>query len=104
MLKNLLLPAIFSFLVINVNAQLWKPLNVGVTDNLTKVFFVNDTVGYITDNYGFVHKTMNGGNSWSNISQTAGVADLFFFNKDTGFTVGQGIFKTVNGGTSWTTI
>jgi len=88
----------------NLIGQSWKPMNLGITDRLTKVYFVNDTIGYITDEYGFVHKTMDGGTNWSNVSQTAGVSDLFFFSKDTGFTVGQGIFKTVNGGTSWSTV
>ena len=87
------------------SALVWTPMNVGTTYPLKNIYFVNDTVGYIIDEYGFVHKTGNGGTTWTLASAgaTAGV-NLYFLSKDTGLVIGQGIFRTVNAGASWDTI
>lgn len=84
------------------------------------ILFVNDTIGYVCGTKGRMAKTIDGGNTWTNISLAPSVIkksnqsifnDIFFFNPDTGFIVGQAnlssgstlavILKTNNGGLSW---
>jgi photosystem II stability/assembly factor-like uncharacterized protein len=73
--------------------------------------FFNDTIGIaLGSNASFlttVIKTSNGGTNWNPIFSTADIYnDLFFVNKDTGWTCGfdgmfGGVWKTTDGGTSW---
>ena len=63
------------------------------------IHFVNDNVGYICGLFQ-IQKTIDGGISWTHQSTTGPgfsnfmdwVADMYFFNEDTGYAVGTGVF------------
>ncbi len=77
--------------------------------NLTGIFFINNTTGWVVGYPGYIAKTINGSNF---VQQTSGVSDrlndVFFIDNNTGWVVGgdfgtERIFKTTNGGTNWNT-
>jgi hypothetical protein len=84
-----------------------KTINVGISDALTGVQFVNASVGYIWGKNGKMLKTTNGGINWIQI--TTGVSDnidkaQFISETHAFFIEGSTIHKTTNGGTSWAPI
>jgi len=70
--------------------------------NIIDIQFVNPLKGWLAD--GYVYRTTNGGQSWS---QTLGnqvwIQDLNFVNDLLGWCVGRGgdVYKTINGGSNW---
>jgi photosystem II stability/assembly factor-like uncharacterized protein len=67
--------------------------------------FVNENIGYVAGTGGLLHKTTDGGETWT--EQTSGTTnvlwDVDFINADTGFAVGAAgvILYTTNGGANW---
>lgn len=84
----------------------WSSLSGG---NLTGIFFINNSTGWVVGYPGYIGKTTNGS---SFTQQPTGIQDrlneVFFLNENTGWIVGgdfsnEVIFKTTNGGTNWIT-
>jgi photosystem II stability/assembly factor-like uncharacterized protein len=82
----------------------WSSLSGG---NLTGIFFLNNTTGWVVGYPGYIGKTTNGS---SFTQQPTGISDrlndVYFINENTGWVVGgdfsaERIFKTTNGGTNW---
>ncbi len=70
-----------------------------------KMDFTDASVGYaITDST--VHKTTNGGSSWSTLTMPEAIAGaVCFVTSSIGFVSSDGVvYKTTNGGSSWSTI
>lgn len=88
------------------NAQSWTQQTSGVTTPLREVFFINDSVGWVSTT-GAVLKTTNGGNSWTSnstgINSTTDLKSIFFVSENIGWAVGTGgvILNTSDGGQSW---
>lgn len=89
----------------------------GATLRLFSGWFFDANTGYVTGQSvsgdgGFIRKTTNGGESFSNIALGLGtgiprVYDIYFINSNTGFICGNetvNVMKTVNGGTNWTSM
>jgi photosystem II stability/assembly factor-like uncharacterized protein len=91
------------------NAQSWTQQTSGVTTPLSDVFFINDSVGWITT-IGKVLKTTNAGSTWtaygssSGISSTAQLTSVAFSTENIGWVAGAFgvIYKTIDGGLNWT--
>ena len=88
--------------------QTWITLNTGLTETITNIQFVNDTLGYATvgtpyeDNY-FL-RTYDGGQNWQNkFMGGGGFFSLFFCNDSTGYIGGSGQALTTDYGESWQT-
>lgn len=70
------------------------------------VFFTDSISGYTVGDNGIIHKTVNGGLTWTSLN--SGVANnlqsVTFTNANTGYIVGENgiILKTINAGASWT--
>jgi photosystem II stability/assembly factor-like uncharacterized protein len=84
------------------------------TPNANNIYFINDLVGFSAHSYRLLAKTTDGGNTWTSLikdtlSSTSHFYDVFFFDENTGFAVGQlqtnldVIYKTTDGGRTWTT-
>jgi photosystem II stability/assembly factor-like uncharacterized protein len=82
----------------------WSSLSGG---NLTGIFFLNNTTGWVVGYPGYIGKTTNGS---SFTQQPTGISDrlndVYFINENTGWVVGgdfsvERIFRTTNGGTNW---
>jgi photosystem II stability/assembly factor-like uncharacterized protein len=73
--------------------------------------FIDTTNGYVAGWNGNIYKTLNGGQSWINISTSSNfrIEQIFFTSVDTGWICGakinlnldQAIYKTTNGGNTW---
>lgn len=101
------------------STYLYKTIDCGTSWNLhsaystfnynTSMFFINDTIGYITGVFK-MEKTIDGGLTWKVQTSTLPswgtfydyVTDVYFVSVDTGFSVGAGgsghIYRTYNGG------
>jgi len=79
------------------------------SDRIYTFNFLDDQNGFIAGIYGVIHKTSNGGNTWSWAGFQTGRIDgtdinsLCFLNNNLGFAVGMRgiILKTTDGGMSW---
>ncbi len=95
----------------------WNTLNTGTTDDFFSIYFVSSQIGYAaagklifngsSNNFsiGAIYKTINGGNSWSEIKTSdKPYRCIYFINSQVGFASGDslnGITKTMDGGQTW---
>lgn len=90
----------------------WSLSNVPVSNsslNYNNVFFVNTSLGYITESSTRkIYRTVNGGVSWINVNNVTvnpvDGSDLFFINDSTGFLCKEfqyQVYKTTDSGKTW---
>ena len=83
----------------------WTPHDLEFSLGVTKLFFLNESIGWLCGTNGVILKTTDSGRSW--VSQNSGVAttinSIFFVNADTGWATSEGglILRTANGGSTW---
>ena len=89
----------------------WTSQSSGVSDYVSRVFFINSQEGWIGGGYGggngFIRHTTDGGQNWlPQTSSGAHLLDLFFLNQNEGWAsaVGGSVQRTTDGGNSWNTI
>jgi len=73
---------------------------------LNNITFINDSVGWITDDSGNVLKTTDSGNNWSTIANVGSSIDnILFVNSNKGWLINpKGIIRnTTDGGLTWST-
>ena len=82
-------------------AQEWTSVTSGTTENLNKIYFINDNTGFIIGENGTLLKTTNGGSNWSNINTgvSHSLRTITFLNENEGYING---LKTTDGGNNWT--
>lgn len=93
---------LFGLLISNMlEAQTWSEFDVGTEENLNKVYFINDTSGFIIGSNGLVIKTFDAGDTWEPITTDAqhDLQTISFANEEVGYING---LKTIDGGTTWT--
>ncbi|MGE8553978.1 MAG: YCF48-related protein [Chryseobacterium jejuense] len=77
-------------------------------DFLKKMYFVNESVGFVCGSTGVIYKTTNGGANFTSISLSINTTlnDVFFINPNIGFVSGDNgtLYKTTNQGANWTPI
>jgi len=72
---------------------------------MNDIYFVNPDLGWMVGAKGYIYKTTDGGNNWT--EQASGVTDnlakVFFVNENTGWagTLAGSVLKTTDGGTTW---
>ena len=99
-MKKLIL-ILFGFIISNIlEAQSWSAFNIGTNENLNKVYFTNDTTGFIIGNNGLLLFTSDSGNTWDSITTNVqhNLLTISFANNETGYING---LKTVDGGATW---
>ena len=105
-MKNITIFVAFMMMALWGNAQSWTEQTSGVTSTITNVFFINDTVGWVSTT-GKVLKTTDAGVNWVantlGIQPTQNLVSLCFSSENIGWVVGFGgkILKTTDGGFSW---
>jgi photosystem II stability/assembly factor-like uncharacterized protein len=97
--------------VIQAQDEGWVLEDIGVTVDLTDVYFLNDSTGWIVGggNPCLIKKTINGGDTWTDQYSGVGNVDLksiFFIDENHGWIAGEHstLLRTVNGGDTWTKI
>jgi photosystem II stability/assembly factor-like uncharacterized protein len=100
------LPNYFTFMKTTNGGQNWNVLQ--NTGQVLIFYFFNDSLGIAIDKNGAnISKTTNGGLNWNIVYTTSnGYSDMFFVNKDTGWTCGfdgifGGVWRTNDGGNNW---
>ena len=77
----------------------------GTTENLNKVFFTSNNVGFVVGDNGTILKTTNSGNNWKQINSTTteSLTSLYFVNDRIGFIVGKNgvLLKSTDSGDTW---
>ena len=83
----------------------WYPQRSGSTDDLNRVYLINDKVGLITGDNGLLLRTENGGATWERVSLNVRepLFGMSFIDKKTGWVVGYSgrIIRTYDGGRNW---
>jgi photosystem II stability/assembly factor-like uncharacterized protein len=83
----------------------WYPQRSGTTDDLNRVYLIDDRVGLITGDNGLLLRTENGGATWERVALNVRepLFGMSFIDKKTGWVVGyQGrIIRTYDGGRNW---
>ncbi len=101
-MKKLIL-ILFVFLISNIlEAQSWNEFGISTTENLNKVYFTNDTTGFIIGSNGLLLNTLDGGNTWETITTNVlhNLQTISFANEEVGYING---LKTADGGVTWMT-
>lgn len=86
----------------------WLRVNIPMYQ-LTDVSFVNDTLGYLSESFDILRKTINAGESWEIISSLPiEIKALYFFDEHNGLITGPSfkkesyfLYQTENGGQDW---
>ena len=105
------LSVLFIFILLITNAFCWEQINLGTYD-LYDVFFLNDTLGWITNHYNEVYKTTDGGELFDTVNTSYDYfEDIFFIDEDKGCIAGipgdppdmqVSNMHTTDGGENWT--
>jgi len=104
------IPAFWTVLKTVDAGQTWVSSTYSPSFNISSVYFINDTVGYIVGGSNTVLKTTDGGTNW--ISKAIGnpsgsyLSSVFFTDLNTGYiaaetSMGGGIFQTIDEGENW---
>lgn len=86
--------------------QTWQSFTIG-RNNISKILFLNQTVGYALDLMGGFHKTEDGGQTWKDviIEDNKMTSEFCFINEELGYANNSNkLYKTTNGGNSWNLI
>jgi photosystem II stability/assembly factor-like uncharacterized protein len=90
------------------NGSTWSFVHsdpIPVSTYISKVYFENSNIGFITLVDGAIIRTFDGGNSWTTVYNSPTydlVADIQFPTPSIGYAVGFKILKTTDGGLTWT--
>jgi photosystem II stability/assembly factor-like uncharacterized protein len=88
-------------------SQTWVQQFSGTSQILESVFMINESEGWIVGDAGTLLRTVNGGNTWTQVSVTnQDLQDISFRDPQTGIIAGDDglIMRTTNGGLNWTSI
>jgi hypothetical protein len=85
----------------------WNAINLNTMECPRGMFFLNNSVGFITGK-GLFKKTIDGGQTWTSLKDDSSFMyhDVNFKNKNEGIATSLNgkYYKTINGGASWTKI
>ena len=106
---------IFFITLIPITYSQWLEQNTGTQGFYNTLFFVDSLCGWIggySNNYNFILRTTDGGDSWNAASINGIVKSIYFTNRDTGFCGTwynsalrrHYIYKTTDGGINWNTV
>ncbi|GEM_PF-2265873 len=99
-MKKLIL-ILFGLLISHMlEAQSWSLFDIDTTENLNKVYFTNDTTGFILGDNGLLLSTLNAGNTWETVTTNVlhDLSTISFANEEVGYING---LKTLDGGATW---
>jgi photosystem II stability/assembly factor-like uncharacterized protein len=88
--------------------QGWVPTRVAPPgQDLNTVYFLDNKLGWVGGDNGFLSHTEDGGHSWVRqvVTTTDAINDLYFRDKEAGFLIaGNAIFATRDNGSRWTEV
>lgn len=87
-------------------AAQWSAVTTPITGKLETVVFTSATNGFTAGSFQYMHKTTDGGATWTSAG-SYDAKDLYFFDANNGYGashVGSSMKKTTNGGATWSPI
>src|SRR6056297_617338 len=110
-MKKMLLFAIVVLLATTmVFSQSWEVVKKGEVPSVNTSTFLDANTGWLVGDEGLVHKTTDGGNTWTVVREAVPESDdwvsVDFANADVGYACADAgmIFKTEDGGDTWTMV
>lgn len=113
--RYIFLIILFFFITGAYSQNHWNILNSPTTNNLTKLYFLDNQTGWVAGDRGLIMKTSDGGQDWTlqatNISNN--IEEIFMLDEDYGWALGYqllaennkqygtAILSTSNGGATW---
>jgi photosystem II stability/assembly factor-like uncharacterized protein len=93
-------------LITNNGGDTWSTVDLGTTENLRSIFFLNEDVGYLGMDRGIIYQTVDGGETWvdmqANLQSAGSVSNIHFVNEDLGFVAGFNYMQvSYDGGENW---
>ncbi len=93
----------------NNGGENWNTIDLGITDPIWDIFFLNTSIGYLSTNEGTIYKTEDGGTTWNNINAVmdgvGSVSNICFVTESHGFVGGFNYLKeTFDGGLTWSDV
>lgn len=83
----------------------WAEVYTSADTLINSLFFVSESTGWLTGQYGLIMKSVDGGGSWTRqaSSTTGNVRSVRFYDSQTGWAItdSSAILKTTNGGMNW---
>jgi photosystem II stability/assembly factor-like uncharacterized protein len=84
----------------------WQSVTIG-NNNISKICFKSQKIGYCISLMGDLLKTEDGGQTWNEIivEDTLGTSCISFINENTGYVIHKNnLLKTIDGGSTWESI
>lgn len=80
----------------------WNPLNIGSSENLTSVCFLDSEIGFVSG-ASFISKTDDGGITWETLNlDLTSLSEIYFIDSSIGFIgTDNAIYRTIDGGDNW---
>jgi photosystem II stability/assembly factor-like uncharacterized protein len=100
--KSRILASVFCVLAATGSAA-WRWQNpLPSANDMTAIWFVNDTTGFAAGSEGLILRTDDRGEHWTAIGTTSTLADIQFpVGDQVGYGAGWGVRKTTDGGATW---
>lgn len=88
----------------SLSAQ-WVEIGPLPVNDISHLFFLDETTGWVSDSENILHTTSDGGATWQELSvlPDSAVNTIYFINADTGFALGNEgkLFRSDDGGVNW---
>lgn len=84
----------------------WNEFSFGYNGLMSRIYFINQNVGFIIGIKGSIFKTTDGGNTWTKKSTNTEsfLYDIIFADDQVGYCAAEHLLKTVDGGETWTSL
>jgi photosystem II stability/assembly factor-like uncharacterized protein len=85
----------------------WTEFSIDYKGYVSKVYFINDKVGFITGLSGNLFRTSDGGDTWSKIPLTTNtnLYDIYFADEKVGYCGGDPhVLKSIDSGKTWSSL
>jgi photosystem II stability/assembly factor-like uncharacterized protein len=102
-MKTVILTSIASFMLLTGLSGQWEIVNDG-SDAIYAIDFIDDSTGWMAGNEGYLIKTVDGGNTWTDISinEKRNFSSINFINDTLGWAIcSDSVLKSTDGGMNW---
>lgn len=110
MMKKILIFLLLTLSITMYGNSAWRQVSVATNNVLSKVYFLNENLGWIAGQLGTILRTTDGGHTWEEPTDTlpviASMYSIYFVDENIGYAGGYGdvLLKSTDGGATWTEV